>query len=75
MTVFELIALLKQCPPDAKVLVNTSSGTLVEARRIGTVKVILTHQNPNLLPGYEWRVPLNAKDESELERETHFFVG
>ena len=74
MTVGELKDFLREIPDEMEVLTGTNHGTLVRAMRIGTVTVIATRQNKNLLPGNEWRVPLNSFDEKQIERERHFVV-
>ncbi len=83
MIVSELIEILQKFPQDAKVLMRTSIGTLVQTIRYGTVRVVPVipgskydkrHLSRQLLPGHEWRVPINSKDEPEIEREVHFVI-
>ena len=65
LTVAKLIDRLKELPPDAIILKGTGRGTLIPPfTGIGAVKVIPVPDTG------EWRVPINAKDESQTERQS-----
>lgn len=83
MVISKLIEILQKCPQDAEVLVRTGIGTLVLSTMLGTVCVVPVvpgskydkrPTNRRLLPGGEWREPINSKDEPETEREIHFVI-
>ncbi len=74
MKVSELMELLYSVPADSEVLLGSSNGTLVQAIRCGTIKVIPTDTPQHLVPEGEWRRPINDKDKPEVERELHFII-
>ena len=74
MTVGELKKQLEDFPDDMLVLKGTGAGTLVPILRVGTVGVIPTRQNKNLIPGVEWRVPNGTYDEPNAERQRHLVI-
>ena len=90
MTIPELIELLQAVllsnnpDYDIEVLTTTTISTLIRPTQIGTVNIIpvvpgskADKRQPSrwLLPGGEWRVPINFKDEPEVLRERHFVIG
>lgn len=73
MKASELIELLRDVPPDAKIVRPTGRGTVVCAMSIGIVKVVPVNDNPNILPGREWRGcrPSDSIDDIQL----HFTIS
>lgn len=74
MKVSELIEVLNEIPPDTEILIGTRHGTLIRLGQAGTIHVIPARINPFLIPGSEWRMPVNDKDEPAIERELAFVV-
>jgi hypothetical protein len=77
MKISELIEFLQKCPQDAEVLTRTTIGTLVRPTTYGLVRIVPVvpgskydkrHPSRQLLPGGEWRIPINSKDEPETRR-------